>query len=54
MLNTKRLGRYHNYNHSINNNNDNPIPPHFSELASLYKDNSKKPSLDWRKPLFWE
>jgi hypothetical protein len=38
LLNTKRLGRCHNYNHSINNNNDNPIPPHFNYEKQLCKD----------------
>ena len=38
LLNTKRLGRCHNYNCSINNNNDNPIPPHFNYEKQLCKD----------------
>ena len=48
----KRLGRYYNYNHSINNNNDNSIPPHFNDEKQLCKDIDRKPLLDWNKPLF--
>jgi hypothetical protein len=28
------------------------LQPHFSELASIYKDKNNKPSLSWDKPLF--
>jgi hypothetical protein len=52
LLNTKRLGRYHNYNHSVNNNTDNHTSPHFSDLAQIYKDINRKPLLDLNKPLF--
>ncbi len=52
LLETKRLGRYHNYDHSINNNNDDSYPPHFSDVAQLYKGISQKSLLDWNKPLF--
>lgn len=48
---TKRLGRYHNADNNSNNDNYSSLS-HFSELASPYKDNSKKSSLDWNKPLF--
>jgi hypothetical protein len=51
LTNTKRLGRYHHLTN--NNNNENSISPsYFSELASLYKDNSRRSLLDWNKPLF--
>lgn len=51
MKNTKRLGRYHNL--STNNNNDNSTSPsYFNEIASFYKDNSRKSLADWHKPLF--
>ncbi|HZD82793.1 MAG TPA: hypothetical protein VE076_07955 [Nitrososphaeraceae archaeon] len=46
LLNMKRLGRYYNYNHSINNNNDNSIPPHFNDEKQLCKDIDRKPLLD--------
>jgi hypothetical protein len=53
--NTKRLGRYHhisiNNNNSTNNNNDNSAS-YFNEVASFYKDNSRKTLLDLDKPLF--
>jgi hypothetical protein len=45
-LATKRLGRYHDLPH-INNNVKSGLQSYFSELASLYNDNSKKLSLDW-------
>lgn len=52
MTNTKRLGRYYNVPND-NSNNDKPgLQSYFSELASLYKDSSKKQSLYWSKPLF--
>ena len=51
-LNTKRLGRYHN----LSTNNKIMITPvltsYFNDLASFYKENSRKPLLDWDKPLF--
>ena len=52
MTNTKRLVRYHDV--SINNSNDykSSSQSHFSGLASIYRDNSKKQSLEWGKPLF--
>jgi hypothetical protein len=48
LLNTKRLGRYHNYNRSTNNNNDHPV----SDIAQLYKEINRNPHPDWNKPLF--
>jgi hypothetical protein len=52
LTNTKRLGRYHNIscNNNINNNSNSQL--HFSELSSLYKDNSRVASIDFNKPLF--
>jgi hypothetical protein len=48
---TKRSGRYH--NSSVNDNNDcSGSQSYFDEPVSLYKDNSRKPLLDWDKPLF--
>ena len=29
-----------------------PVQSYFNGLASLYKDNSQKPLVDWDKPLF--
>jgi hypothetical protein len=53
LTNTKCLGRYHHITNNNNNDNDNSTSPsYFSELASLYKDNCRKPLLDWDKPLF--
>jgi CHASE3 domain sensor protein len=57
LVNTKRLGRYHNphinYNNFTNNGNHNSSSQsHFNELASLYEDNSRRSLLDWNKPLF--
>jgi hypothetical protein len=50
LTNTKRLGRYH---HPSNNNNDNSTSPLYSnDLASLYKNNNRKPLFDRDKPLF--
>jgi hypothetical protein len=51
LTNTKRLGGYP---HSTNNNNDDDssTQSYFNGLASLYKDNSRKPLVDWDKPLF--
>ena len=46
------MGRYH-YIQSKNNNNDKSnSQSYFSELASLYKDNTRKPLIDLSKPLF--
>jgi hypothetical protein len=46
------LGRYHNVP-SNNSNNDNSSSQLLSsELASVYKDNSRRPSIDFNKPLF--
>jgi hypothetical protein len=50
LISTKRLGRYH--NPTNNNNGNSTSPSYFNELASLYKGNSRKPLLDWDKPLF--
>ena len=52
LTNTKRLGRYHDVSRNNSNNDSSSLRSHFSELASIYKDNSKKPSFDWDKPLF--
>ncbi|MDQ3868620.1 MAG: hypothetical protein M3250_03575 [Thermoproteota archaeon] len=52
MTSTKRLGRYHNIPSNNSNNDKSNSQSHFSELASLYKDNSRKPSIDFSKPLF--
>jgi hypothetical protein len=49
LTNTKRLGRYH---HTTNDNNDNSTSSYFNGLASLYKENCRKPLVDWNKPLF--
>jgi hypothetical protein len=52
LTNTKRLGRYHNVPCN-NSNNDKPNPQsHFNKSAFLHKGNSRKPLLDWDKPLF--
>jgi hypothetical protein len=52
LTNVKRLGRYHNVPNNNSNNDKSNSQLHFSELASLYKDNSSKPSIDFSKPLF--
>jgi hypothetical protein len=53
LTNTKRLGRYHNIASNINSNNDKSnSQSHFSELASLHKDDSRVTSIDFSKPLF--
>ena len=53
MTNVERLGRYYNHSTSNNNNNDNSSSETYSNgLTSFYKDNSRKPLLDWNKPLF--
>jgi hypothetical protein len=54
LTNTKRLGRYHYL--SINNNCDehSSSPSYFNDLASLYNENSRKPPVNWNKPLFGE
>jgi hypothetical protein len=49
LTNTKLLGRYP---HITNNNDDSSSQSYFNGLASLYKDNSRKPLVDWGKPLF--
>jgi hypothetical protein len=46
------LGRYHNIPSNNSNNDKSNSQSHFSELASLYKDNSRKASIDFSKPLF--
>lgn len=51
LANTKCSDRYHNL--STNNNNDNSSSQsYFNELASFYKENSRRSLLDWNKPLF--
>src|SRR3982750_2292318 len=56
LSNTRRLGRYDSpsANNISTNNKDNSSNPRsdFNRLAPLYQENSKKPSLDWNKPLF--
>jgi hypothetical protein len=52
LTTTKRLGRYHNVPSIDSNDDRSSSQSHFSELASLYKDNSKKQSFDRSKPLF--
>jgi hypothetical protein len=53
LTNTKRLGRYHNLSCNYSNNNEKSnSQPHFSELTSLHKDNSRIASIDFNKPLF--
>jgi hypothetical protein len=58
LTNTKHLGRYHYHsstkdNNSTNNSNDDSISQScFNELASIYRENSQRSSLDWDKPLF--
>lgn len=52
MTHTKRLGRYQNVPSNNSNDDRSSSQSHFSELASLYKDSSKKQSFDWSKPLF--
>ncbi len=53
MTNTKRLGRYNRYLSTTSNNNDNSSSQsYFNELASFYKDNSRKPSIDLDRTLF--
>jgi archaellin len=51
LTNIKRLGRYHNVPNNTNNDNSSSQSL-FSELASLYKHNSGKTSIDFSKPLF--
>jgi hypothetical protein len=51
LTNTKRLGRYHDVPSNNSNYNFNS-QPHFSELAFLHKDDSRRPSIDFYKPLF--
>jgi hypothetical protein len=51
-LTTKRLGRYHDLSTGNSNNDNSDSKPNFNELMSLYKENSRKPLLDWDKPLF--
>ena len=58
MANTKLLGRYHHLstkdddNSTDNSNNNSSSQLYFNQLASPYKDNSRKPLVDWNKPLF--
>jgi hypothetical protein len=52
LTNTKRLGRYHDVPSNNSNNGKSSLQPHFSELASLYKDNNRMTSIDFSKPLF--
>ena len=51
MTNTKRLGRYHNISCNNSDNDKSNSQPHFSESASLYKDNNRN-SIDFSKPFF--
>jgi hypothetical protein len=54
LSNVKRLGRYHNHDSSTNHNNDNSDSQSLfnDALSSFYKDNNRKPLVDWNKPLF--
>ena len=52
MTNVKRLGRYHNLYTSKNNNDDSSSQTNSNELTPFYKDNNRKPLVDWNKPLF--
>ena len=52
MINTKRLGRYHNVPSNKSNNDNSSSQSHFNKLASLYNDNNRKSVVDWDKPLF--
>lgn len=52
MTNTKRLGRYYDVPRNNRNNDKSSSQSHFSELASLCRDYSKKQSFDWSTPLF--
>ena len=56
MTNTKRLSRYHNPNSNGNStnhiNHNSSSQSFFNELASFYKDKSRKQLFDWDKPLF--
>jgi hypothetical protein len=52
LTSTKRLGRYHNVTSKNSNDDKFSWQSYLSELSSLYKDNSKKQSFDWSKPLF--
>lgn len=45
-------GRYHNYNPSINNDNDIHASSYHSDLDQFYEENGTKSLLDWDKPLF--
>jgi hypothetical protein len=51
LTNTKRLGRYDRPTTNNNKDNLNSIS-YFNELASLYKENNRKPLFDWDKSLF--
>jgi hypothetical protein len=52
LTNIKRLGRYHDLSTHNNNNDNSSSKPYFNELMSLYKENNRKPLLDWDKRLF--
>lgn len=51
-MTTKRLGRYHNVLCNDNIDDKSNLHSCFRELASLYSENSKKPSLNLSKSLF--
>jgi hypothetical protein len=51
LTNAKRLGRYHHLSTNNNNDNSNSIS-YFHELASFYKENSRKPLLDLDRNIF--
>jgi hypothetical protein len=52
LINTKRLGRYHNIPSNNSDNDNSRSQSLFSELESLHKDNSRMASIDFNKPLF--
>ena len=52
LTNTKRLGRYHNIPSNNSNNDNSSSRSLFSALGSVYKDNSRRSSIDFNKPLF--
>jgi secreted Zn-dependent insulinase-like peptidase len=52
LTNTKRLGRYHDLSTRNNSNNNSSYQPHLSRLASFYRENDDKLSLNWDEPLF--
>jgi hypothetical protein len=52
LTDTKRLGRYHNVPSNNINNDNSSSQSLFSALRSLYKENGRRSSIDFNKPLF--